>query len=290
MIRPIVLLTAASMLGGCATVHPGESAVRFSAFKRGDSTKVVGPGTYRDGVFRKHTVYDMRWQTRMEELEVQTQDKLHMTIKASVTYRIRADALQELDRTLGKAAYTTAIKPVLLTSIRTEFAEFVHDTIVPEAASLQELIADRTRTALAEQGIEIARVVLDDIDYPAPIATAIERQMEAEQEIKNQLVELELSTRRSAVAEETALGAARVKLATAKAELEVAQKEAAVAAVRAQTQSDSTRALGEGLTARYLQLRAIEASEALAKSNNTKVFIIPEGKDGVPLMFHPDDQ
>ncbi len=286
MLRPAFL--APLLLSGCITVHPGQGAIRFSPLNDEAPVEVVGPGIYRDGVFHSFSVYDMRWRTVVEEMSVQTMDKLHMSIAASLTFRIREDALFDVDRILGKGFYSSMVKPILLTATRTEFARYPHERVVPDVGELQDRIAASVREQLEPHGIEISRVVLDDIDYPESIASAIAGQMAMRQEIENQDAALELAERKTQVAEEEARGEARVRLVTAEAALEVAQREAEVAVVEAESRAESIRALSTGLTDAYLRLRAIEAAELLAESPNAKIYVVPQGEGGLPYLFLPD--
>jgi regulator of protease activity HflC (stomatin/prohibitin superfamily) len=49
--------------------------------------------------------------------------------------------------------------------------------------------------------------------------------------------------------------------------------------------SDSQKILSEGLTDKIIKLKAIEATQELAKSPNSKVIIIGGGQDRLPLIL-----
>jgi regulator of protease activity HflC (stomatin/prohibitin superfamily) len=52
--------------------------------------------------------------------------------------------------------------------------------------------------------------------------------------------------------------------------------------------ADSQTILAEGLTAEILQLKAIEATENLAASPNSKVIILGGGKGDLPVLLQMD--
>ena len=52
--------------------------------------------------------------------------------------------------------------------------------------------------------------------------------------------------------------------------------------------ADSQKIISGGLTNQLLQLRAIEATEKLAQSNNSKLVIIGSEKGGVPILIQPE--
>jgi regulator of protease activity HflC (stomatin/prohibitin superfamily) len=52
--------------------------------------------------------------------------------------------------------------------------------------------------------------------------------------------------------------------------------------------ADSQKIISGGLTNKMLQLRAIEATEKLAQSNNSKIVIIGSEKGGVPILLQPE--
>ena len=49
--------------------------------------------------------------------------------------------------------------------------------------------------------------------------------------------------------------------------------------------AESQKLLTQGLSDKVLQMRAIEATEKLAQSPNTKAIVIGGGQDGLPLLL-----
>jgi regulator of protease activity HflC (stomatin/prohibitin superfamily) len=74
---------------------------------------------------------------------------------------------------------------------------------------------------------------------------------------------------------------------TQKIGLEVikAKKESERKIVEARGTADAQKILSEGLTDKIIKLKAIEATQELAKSPNSKVIIIGGGQDRLPLIL-----
>jgi regulator of protease activity HflC (stomatin/prohibitin superfamily) len=70
--------------------------------------------------------------------------------------------------------------------------------------------------------------------------------------------------------------------------LEKERQEAERKRIEARGIADSQKIISAGLTNQVLQLRAIEATEKLAQSNNSKLVIIGSEKGGMPIMIQPE--
>lgn len=288
MRRTTRFLTAATLmlLSGCATVRPGESGIKFMPFRSEQPTAVLGPGTYAKAPWNKIVRYDLRWRTEAEKAEVQTSDKLHMTVNASITFRPIGAKLYEIHTGLGPSFYGSTVKPLLVTAVRNEIAEHTHDEVVPKAAQLQEEILKEVREGLVQYGIEVGRITFDDIDYPPAIAGAITKQLATVQEIKNQELALTLARKEAEVAAQVAKGQSMARLAGKESEVASATKEAEIQLIRARADAETAKLRSVQLTDAYLRLRTIEAMEKVGASPNSKVYMMPVGKDGIPWTVH----
>ena len=68
-------------------------------------------------------------------------------------------------------------------------------------------------------------------------------------------------------------------------DLEKARKEAERQKIEAQGIADSQRLISQGLTEQVLRLKAIEATQELAASDNAKVIVLGSGENGLPLIM-----
>ncbi len=62
-------------------------------------------------------------------------------------------------------------------------------------------------------------------------------------------------------------------------------KEAARKRIEAEGIRDFNKTVAEGISDNFLRWKGIEATNALAASNNAKVIVIGSGKDGLPIIL-----
>ncbi|HYN14264.1 MAG TPA: SPFH domain-containing protein, partial [Terriglobales bacterium] len=119
----------------------------------------------------------------------------------------------------------------------------------------QEINAQLVRE-LNKRGIEVENVLLRDIQLPATLKASIETKQQAEQE------SLAMSFR-----------------------LQKERQEADRKRIEAQGIHDFQQIVSQGISPALLQWKGIEATEALARSPNTKVVVVGNPKNGLPLIL-----
>jgi regulator of protease activity HflC (stomatin/prohibitin superfamily) len=117
-------------------------------------------------------------------------------------------------------------------------------------------VQDQLVTQLGSRGITIQNVLLRDIQLPATLKAAIEAKQQAEQESLAMNFRLQKETQ------------------------EAQRKRIEAAGVR-----DFQQIVAQGITPSLLEWKGIEATENLAKSSNTKVVVIGNNKNGLPLIL-----
>lgn len=284
----ILVLVAMGLTTGCATVNPGQRGILFRPYKHDAPLEPLSPGTYANKPWNKVIVYDLRWRTAQEKTDVQTSDKLHMEVPATVMYRPNPDQIVTIHQTLGPNFYESTVRHAFLTAIRTEFARRTHDEVVPRSAEIQMSVLKDVQARVASYGIEVGAVTFLDLDYPRELAKAILDQMTTQQQIKNKESQLTLVRREQEIVSARTRGEAESRLAAKEAEASIATRDAEIALIRAKAESEAIRARASQISETYLKLRAIEAQEAISRSPNAKLYFIPTGKDGVPIVLHPE--
>src|SRR5205085_11002207 len=109
---------------------------------------------------------------------------------------------------------------------------------------------------LAPRGIEVEAVLLRDIQLPATLKASIELKQQAEQESLAMSFKLQ------------------------KERQEADRKRIEAAGVR-----DFQQIVSQGISNQLLEWKGIEATENLAKSPNTKIVLIGNTKNGLPLVM-----
>ena len=109
---------------------------------------------------------------------------------------------------------------------------------------------------LGKRGIEVENVLLRDIQLPATLKASIETKQQAEQE------SLAMSFR-----------------------LQKERQEADRKRIEAQGIHDFQQIVAQGISPALLEWKGIEATESLARSPNSKIVVIGNSKNGLPLIL-----
>ena len=241
------------------------------------------------------TLYDTRLLVAHETFDGVTADGLNVKLKITYRFRLHASKVGLVHRTIGPNYKEKLIAPAIATVVRSEVSKFqVHDVYGPARNTIQErifarvvdpkihnliesrgdpeppggaimlgrrfqTIAEESKPGYYKPVIELLDVLINNIELPARVATAIEKKQEQEQLKEEYVFRLERERMESMRKEIEADGIARFQ-----------QKVQA------------------GISPNYLKWRGIEATLSLATSENAKTVIIG-GKDGLPLILNTDE-
>jgi len=111
---------------------------------------------------------------------------------------------------------------------------------------------------LAPRGVVIENVLLRDVQLPAMLKTSIEAKQQAEQD------------------------ALRMNFILQKEKQEAERKR-----IEAQGIADFQKIVAQGISTQLLEWKGIEATEKLATSSNSKVVVVGNTKNGLPLILGP---
>jgi regulator of protease activity HflC (stomatin/prohibitin superfamily) len=126
--------------------------------------------------------------------------------------------------------------------------------------SSREMIGDKIKTDLTklldERGLVVENVLLRSITLPTMVSNAIELKLKAEQESE------------------------QMKFILDKERQEADRKRIEAEGIR-----NFQRIVNEGLTKDYLTWKGVEATEKLSQSGNSKIVIIGNSKNGLPVIL-----
>jgi regulator of protease activity HflC (stomatin/prohibitin superfamily) len=193
----------------------------------------------------------------------------------NIRYRLKRDFVPQVHQVIGPD-YMKLLGPEVASRMRQVIAQYtaeqVYSTDREEVQhkikeSVQEGLAGRYLESVAPRvyrvpirdALDLYDTLLNNIELPAAIVTAINRK--AEQKY---------------VAQEWVYRVEREKL------------ESERKAIEAQGIRDFQQTVSQGISESYLSWRGIEATLELSKSNNAKVVIIGSGKDGLPIILGGD--
>jgi regulator of protease activity HflC (stomatin/prohibitin superfamily) len=199
-------------------------------------------------------------------------DGLMMPLDVTLAYRLVPSDAPWLYRSIGPDYVDKVIRPTSRTAVREAIAGFTaqeaYSTKRQElAASMDQLLTTRLRELLAQhddsqnrRGFIIEQVMIRNVQLPTRVKNAIEEKLEAEQQ------------------------ALRMRFILGKERQEAERK-----AIEAKGISDFQSIVSKGISDQLLAWKGIEATQQLAHSNNSKIVIIGNPKNGMPLIV-PTDQ
>lgn len=200
---------------------------------------------------------DVRTQEISEETNVPSKEGLTVSLDVTLLYSLDPGKASFVYKTIGLGYQRVVIVPQLRSVVRGATAGYEAKALY---TSERELIANEMMSQLepllAHRGIRVEKILLRSATLPAILSTAIEKKLEAEQQ------------------------AEQMKFVLQREEQEAQRKR-----VEAQGVADFQRIVAEGLTPSYLEWKGIEATSQLSKSENTKVVVIGNTKNGLPIIL-----
>lgn len=198
-------------------------------------------------------------QSLKESANVPSNEGLILALDTSLLFRLDKDKAAYVFQTVGNNYAEKIVEPTLRAAIRAATSAHSANALYTNARELvQQQIQEELTTQLAPRGVIVENVLLRDVQLPAMLKGSIEAKQQAEQD------------------------ALRMSFILQKEKQEAERKR-----IEAQGISDFQRIVATGISAQLLEWKGIEATEKLATSNNAKVVIIGNPKNGLPLVLEP---
>jgi regulator of protease activity HflC (stomatin/prohibitin superfamily) len=180
-----------------------------------------------------------------------------MSLDTSLIYHLNPDRAADVFQKIGPDYENVVVEPTLRSAIREATASHTANALYTgEREMVAKQIYDQVSTQLNQRGLTVENVLLRDIQLPATLKSAIEAKQQAEQESLAMNFRLQKETQ------------------------EAQRKRIEAAGVR-----DFQQIVAQGISAQLLEWKGIEATENLAKSPNSKVVVIGNSKNGLPLIL-----
>lgn len=225
----------------------------------------VSPTTLEPGlglVFPLTRVIKMSVQTQedTEVAETPSKEGLNISLNVSLLYHLDSRKAVEIYKTVGRNYKEIIVQPQMRSAIREVTASY-------EAKALYSVQRDKIAGEILEyyvrmtrgRGIIADQVLLRNIGLPHTLAAAIQEKLKREQESEQM-----------------------------KFILQKEQQEAERKRIEAQGIADFQKIVSQGISPQLLEWKGIEATEKLAASANTKIVVIGNTRNGLPLIMSGD--
>lgn len=201
--------------------------------------------------------FSIKTQEIKEVMNVPSEEGLSVQLEISLLSKLDPDNANQIYKTVGPNYAEIILKPQFRSVVRGVTARYEAKALYTAS---REKLAGEIMTELEKlvgpRGITIEAAALRQIILPPRLTESIEQKLQAEQE----------SQRMAFI-------------------LDKEKQEAERKRIEAKGISDFQQIVSEGINEQLLRWKGIEATESLAKSQNTKIVVIGSGKDGLPIIL-----
>ena len=242
-------------------VMPGEKAVIYKRFGGGlDKEKVIDQGFHLKMPWDNKYIYDVRIQEDYEQMEVLDKNGLSIKIDMSYRYKPQENMIGFLHDSIGFGYKERIIKPAVRSVTREVIGEYgAEELYSTKRKVIEDQVEDLTRKNVAGYYLVLDAILIRDVTLPLTLQSAIEQKLKQEQAA----LEYEFKIKKE-------------------------KKEAERKKIEANGIAEFQRIVNQTITPQLLKWKGVEATQEIAKSTNTKVVIVGNGDDDLPIILNTD--
>ena len=208
----------------------------------------------------KVTELSIKTQEVKEHASVPSKEGLIMGLEASLLYHLDSARAAEVFRQIGPNYAEVLLQPTFRSAMRAITAGNTAASLYSDAReSIARLIQEDVARQVTPRGIVVENVLLRDLQLPDTLKRAIEAKQQAQQE------------------------AQRMEFVLQREKQEAERKRVEAAGIK-----DFQDIVSQGISDKLLEWKGIEATMELVKSQNSKVIVVGNSKNGLPLVYAGD--
>jgi regulator of protease activity HflC (stomatin/prohibitin superfamily) len=254
-------------------IPAGHAGVLYRVLAGGtDFNFVLGEGANLILPWNKVTVYDMRALNYTVSAEVITSDRLLASITYSTQWQLYYNTLPLFHKSIGPDYKKIVLEPIVAGVIREIYSGSTAASAFTNGAkeNQQKIVSEINQKLLKNVNpsgldnvntLQVTGYNLLKVSYTSEVEKALEQKA------------IELS-----------------KAESYEYKIEAARQEALRKKIEAKGISEFQDTVRAGLTDSYLKFMGIQATENLAKSENSKVVVFGGGPNGLPIIFNDADK
>jgi len=221
--------------------------------------ETLGEGIHLINPLKSVQRLSIQTQSVKESASVPSNEGLILALDTSLLFHLDRSKAAEVYQRVGANYAEKIVEPTLRAAIRAATSAHTANALYTNARELvQQQIQEELTAQLAPRGVIIENVLLRDVQLPAMLKTSIEAKQQAEQD------------------------ALRMNFILQKEKQEAERKR-----IEAQGIADFQKIVAQGISTQLLEWKGIEATEKLATSSNSKVVVVGNTKNGLPLILGP---
>jgi prohibitin 1 len=206
------------------------------------------------------TELSIKTQEDKERASVPSREGLIMGLEASILYHLDPKRAAEVYQKIGPNYMEVLLQPTFRSAIRAITAGNSAASLYSDARETiaQQILEDVSRQ-VAPRGVIVENVLLRDLQLPDTLKHAIEAKQQAQQE------------------------AQRMEFVLQREKQEAERKRVEAAGIK-----DFQDIVTQGISEKLLEWKGIEATMELVKSQNAKVIVVGNSRNGLPLIYSGD--
>ena len=252
----IVLLIVAFSSTSCVrTGHVGVVSIfgRVTGQTLSEGIHIVNPAA-------TITELSIKTQEDKERASVPSKEGLIMGLEASILYHLDSGRAAEVYQKIGPNYAEVLLQPTFRSAIRAITSGNTASSLYSDAReTIARQIMDDVARQVAPRGVIVENVLLRDLQLPDTLKHAIEAKQQAQQE------------------------AQRMEFVLQREKQEAERKRVEAAGIK-----DFQDIVSQGISEKLLEWKGIEATMELVKSQNAKVIVVGNSRNGLPLIYSGD--
>jgi prohibitin 1 len=208
------------------------------------------------------TELSIKTQEIKEKAAVPSKEGLIMGLEASILYHLDPAQAATVYQQMGPTYADILLIPTFRSAIRAITAGNTAASLYSDGREgIAQQILEDVRRQVAPRGVIVENVLLRDLQLPDTLKHAIEAKQQAQQE------------------------AQRMEFVLQREKQEAERKRVEAAGIK-----DFQDIVSQGISEKLLEWKGIEATMELVKSQNAKVIVVGNSKNGLPLIYSGDRQ
>ena len=192
----------------------------------------------------------VKLDNRSQKVEIQTDafssDIQQVQVVASINYCIDQQTAHTLYKTVGKNYYDNVVLPRILENIKAVFAKYSAENLIANREDLSTEIVAAMRTDMADYGINVISLSIEDIDFTDAFTDAVEaKQVAAQEKLTAETKQAQLTMEQRAEAERAVIAA--------EAELEVTKIQAESAFYAGEKEAEMNKKIADSISEGLIQ-------------------------------------
>jgi regulator of protease activity HflC (stomatin/prohibitin superfamily) len=258
LLRLIGLVLAVILFFSCVVSIPTGNVGVLTLFGK-VTGETLGEGIHLINPLKAVQKLSIQTQSVKESANVPSNEGLILALDTSLLFHLDRTKAADVFQKVGPNYVEKIVEPTLRAAIRASTSAHTANALYTNARELvQQQIQDELSTQLGARGMIVENVLLRDVQLPALLKGSIEAKQQAEQD------------------------ALRMSFILQKEKQEAERKR-----IEAQGIADFQKIVAQGISTQLLEWKGIEATEKLATSNNAKVVIVGNSKNGLPVILSP---